>query len=149
MKQWICFSVTIAALLFFTIPASGIEAVYDMRTMPFDNSFTYKIKSHWLFWWNELVDPALIVKGTAPAPTASVMMPQHWTEYVLDGKKLPPKGYATYAIKLVLPDNAIYGMYLDHMVTAYRLFINGVEVASNGKVSKDLSKMENEFRHQT
>lgn len=149
MKQWICFSVTIAALLFFTIPASGIEAVYDMRTIPFNNSFTYKIKSHWLFWWNELVDPALIEKGTAPAPTASVMMPQHWTEYVLDGEKLPPKGYATYAIKLVLPDNAIYGMYLDHMVTAYRLFINGVEVASNGKVSKDLSKMKNEFRHQT
>jgi len=35
------------------------------------------------------------------------------------------------------------------MVTAYCSFINGVEVASNGKVSKDLSKMKNEFSHQT
>ncbi|MEJ5361380.1 MAG: adenylate/guanylate cyclase domain-containing protein [Spirochaetota bacterium] len=147
MKQHVFFLVTIAIILFVT-PALCFDAVYDMRTVNFDNTSTYKIKTKWLFWWNELVDPIAIEKGTAPAPTDSVMMPRHWTEYVLDGKKLPAKGYATYAIKILLPDNDIYGMYLDHMVTAYRLFINGIEVASNGKVSKDISKMENEFRHQ-
>ena len=149
MKSYILFTVTIAALLlFFIIPASSLVAVYDMCNLPFDDSTTYKIKSHWLFWWDELVDPVAIQNGTAPVPTDTVMMPQHWTEYALNGKKLPAEGCATYAIKILLPDNAIYGMYLDHMVTAYRLFINGIEVASNGKVSKDLSKMENEFRHQ-
>ncbi len=149
MKQWKCVTVTIATLfLFFIPPAVSLDAVYDMRTLPFDDSTTYKLTSHWLFWWNELVDPAAIADGTAPQPTDSVMMPQHWTEYMLDGKKLPAQGCATYAITILLPDNAIYGMYLDHMVTAYRVFINGVEVATNGKVSKDLSKMENEFRHQ-
>ncbi len=148
MKKWICVTVAIATLLLFIAPAVSLNAVYDMRTLPFDNSTTYKITSHWLFWWNELVDPAAIADGTAPQPTDSVMMPQHWTEYVHNGKKLPAQGCATYAIKILLPNNAIYGMYLDHMVTAYGVFINGVEVASNGKVSKDLSKMENEFRHQ-
>lgn len=148
MKQYFLLTVTIAILFLFIIPAFSIQAVYDMRNLPFDNTTTYKIKAHWLFWWSELVDPALIEKGTAPSPTDSVMMPQHWTEYMLDGKKLPAKGYATYALKILLPDNSIYGIYLDHMVTAYRLFVNGVEIASNGKVSKDLSKMENECRHQ-
>ncbi len=148
MKKWICLTVTIATLIFCSIPLYSIDAVYDMRNLPFDGTTTHKIKAHWIFWWDELVDPVLIEKGTAPKPTDIIMMPQHWTEYVLNGKKLPAQGYATYAIQIALPDNSIYGMYLDHMVTAYRLFINGVEVASNGKVSKDLSKMENEFRHQ-
>ncbi|MCX8123968.1 MAG: hypothetical protein N3F66_07355 [Spirochaetes bacterium] len=148
MKKLIYCTVTIATIFFCITPSFSNEAVYDMQNLTFDDSTTYKIKAQWLFWWNELVAPAAIEKGTAPQPTDSVMMPQHWTDYVLDGKKLPAKGYATYAIKILLPDNAIYGMYLDHMVTAYRLFINGVEVARNGRVSEDLSKMENEFRHQ-
>lgn len=76
------------------------------------------------------------------------MMPQQWTDYTLHGKKLPAQGYATYAIKILLPNNAIHGVYLDHMTSAYQMFINGVEVASNGTVSKDLSKIKNEFRHQ-
>jgi class 3 adenylate cyclase len=148
MKQLVLLLVTIATLFLLIVPLYSAETVYNMQKFNFDDATTYKIKAQWLFWWNELVDPATIEKGTAPQPTDSVMMPQHWTDYVLDGKKLPAKGYATYAIKILLPDNAIYGMYLDHMVTAYRLFINGVEVANNGRVSKDLSKMENEFKHQ-
>ncbi|MEW6525145.1 MAG: 7TM diverse intracellular signaling domain-containing protein [Spirochaetota bacterium] len=148
MKQLVLLLITIATFFLLIVPLYSVEAVYDMQTFNFDNATTYKIKSHWLFWWNELVDPVAIEKGTAPKPTDSVMMPQHWTDYVLDGKKLPAKGYATYALKILLPDNAIYGMYLDHMVTAYRLYINGIEVASNGKVSKDLLKMENECKHQ-
>lgn len=150
MKHCMFLSVTIALILFFgIIPAFSQQAVYDMQGFRFDEQSTYPLATHWLFWWNDLIDPKAIEEGKAPPPTDSVMMPQQWTDYTLDGKKLPAKGCATYAVTLKLPDNAIYGMYLDHMTCAYRLFINGVEVASNGTVSKDISAMKNEFRHQT
>ncbi|MGQ9842626.1 MAG: 7TM-DISM domain-containing protein [Spirochaetota bacterium] len=126
----------------------GFIATFDMRQCTFDDTTTYPLKAKWVFWWNQLIAPQSIEDGTAPMPTDIVMMPQQWTDYTLHGKKLPAQGYATYAIKILLPNNAIYGVYLDHMTSAYQIFINGVEVASNGTVSKDLSTMNNEFRHQ-
>ncbi len=149
MKRIAIFPVTIALIFLLFLPAVGREAVYDMRHINFDDTTIIKIKTPWLFWWNELVDPQSIEKGSAPQPTDIVMMPKHWTDYKLHGEKLPAKGCATYALRILLPDNALYGLYLDHMVTAYRLYINGVDVASNGMVSKDITKMRNEFRHQT
>ena len=148
MKNTTLLSVTIAMIFSCSSLAYSAEATYDMRTLTFDTTTTHAIKAQWLFWWNQLIDPAAIDDNKAPLPTDIVMMPQHWTDYKLNGTMLPAKGCATYALKILLPDNAIYGIYLDHMVTAYRLYINGVEVANNGKVSKDLSAMRNECRHQ-
>ncbi len=141
-------SVTIAMIFSCSSLAYSAEATYDMRNLKFDTTTTYAIKAQWLFWWNQIIDPVSIDDNKAPQPTDIVMMPQHWTDYKLNGTLLPAKGCATYALKILLPDNAIYGIYLDHMVTAYRLYINGVEVANNGKVSKNLSAMRNECRHQ-
>lgn len=67
--------------------------------------------------------PQSIVYGTVPITTDIVMMPQQGTDYTLHGKKLPAQGYATYAIKFLLLNNAIHGVYLDHMTSAYQMFI--------------------------
>lgn len=143
------FAIAVAVLVMMAHASMAEANELDLRSFSFEGNSTYSIKAPYRFWWNDLVDPVRIQKGTAPPPTDVVMMPRYWTEYVLEGKNLPAKGCATYAINILLPDDSIYGLYLDQMLCAYTLYINGKFAASNGEVSKDLSKMKNEFRPQT
>ncbi|MES3017198.1 MAG: ATP-binding protein [Bacteroidota bacterium] len=106
------------------------NAVIDLRNDPFADEI--KLDGKWNFYWKQLINPGDKVsqKGVL------VDFPFRWDGFVLNGEKLPAYGYATYTVKVLLPphDKPLQIMMTD-VYTAYRLFINGKEVASNGKVS--------------
>ncbi len=143
------FVIAVMALVMLARTSLAKAQHLDLRNFSFEGNSTHSIKAPFRFWWNDLVDPVLIAKGVAPPPTDVVMMPRYWTDYVLDGKNLPSQGCATYAIDILLPDDRIYGLYLDQMLCAYTLYISGKCAVSNGTVSRELEKMKNEFRPQT
>ncbi len=128
--------------------ATARGGVLDLSGADFGGSTTYEISGEWQFWWDALVGPAALSGGDAPPPTGLAAMPRYWNDYELDGRKLPARGAATYRLSIRLPDDGIYGLFLDQASTSYRLYVNGEELASNGLVSEDPGLVVPEYRPQ-
>ena len=66
-----------------------------------------------------------------------INFPDLWNKKIIDSDTLGANGYGTYAFSIILPPEGIsgkLGMYVQDMYSAYRLFINGREVTSNGRI---------------
>ena len=111
------------------------EGVIDLRYESF--SKVVKLDGQWNFYWKQLIKPGdeILQKGFL------VNFPFRWDGFLLNGKKLPAYGYATYSLKVLLPEKhdqlriAMFDVY-----SAYRLFINGKQVAENGVVGTSEEK---------
>ena len=106
------------------------EGVIDLRYESF--SKVVKLDGQWNFYWKQLINPGdeILQKGFL------VNFPFRWDGFLLNGKKLPAYGYATYSLKVLLPEkHDQLRIAMSDVYTAYRLFINGKQVAENGVVS--------------
>ena len=87
------------------------------------------------FYWNQLYE-------TVPENAESsglIKLPGVWSGYQLpDGTFTTPFGFATYRLKLIPkePIKEKLAIYITHVGTAYRLYIDGKLIASNGVVAK-------------
>ena len=92
------------------------------------------LSGQWHFFWQQLRPP----HNTPHQSTPTVFAPNTWTNHNLSD--VTTTGYATYALTLQLPQiDQIYGLYIEPQGSAYTLWVDGKEVASNGQVgtSKD------------
>jgi hypothetical protein len=95
------------------------------------------LAGEWEFYWNRLYTYGDFASGLE-RQMQYVYVPKTWNSYTEDGKSLPGFGYATYRLKVVVGDTQpSLSLRLDTMSTAYRLFVNENEVASNGVVGTD------------
>jgi len=121
-----CFIFSLATAKEIPVEKPGIM---DLRT----NSFAHGIALNgvWLFHWHQLLNPVKKSLGGTP-----VQFPAKWTDLTLDGKKLPSFGYATYTLQVLLPKSSpALRIAMPEVYTAYKFYINGKEVASNGVVT--------------
>ncbi len=112
------------------LPAAQPEAqdgVLDLRKTDLTR-VDVPLTGTWRWTWQRLIGP------TDPAvATESVPFPQLWNHSTWRGKPLPAQGYATYALTILLPPGAgALALNLPDTYTAYRLFVNGTELAHNG-----------------
>lgn len=104
--------------------------VIDLRGQVLNDKFA--LNGQWLFYWNQLIGP----EDTVPANGVLVNFPYRWTDKIA-GKSHPSFGYATYKLTVFLPKKSTsLRISMPEVYSAYKLFINGAEVASNGTVSK-------------
>ena len=117
------------------ISESGPEAkngILDLRS----TSLTQKtpLNGQWFFFWEQLIGP----EQEDTSRRILVDFPFRWDGYVLNGKELPSFGYATYKLSILLPKTTEpLRIAIPDLYCAYRLFINGKQVAENGKVSEN------------
>ncbi|RZM25030.1 MAG: response regulator [Pedobacter sp.] len=103
--------------------------IIDLRQHSFASDIP--LNGIWFFHWHQLLNPKLPPKGGIP-----VSFPKKWTDIELNGKSLPSFGYGTYTVKVLLPKSSPpLRMAMPEVYTAYRLYINGEEVASTGVVT--------------
>jgi signal transduction histidine kinase/CheY-like chemotaxis protein len=104
--------------------------VIDLRKQTFDNEIP--LNGSWEFYWQQFINPKDSLKHT----NRTVNFPFKWSGAIWDGKKLPAFGYASYKLTILLPKtNQRLRISVPDMYCAYRLFLNGDEVASNGTIS--------------
>jgi len=109
------------------------NGVLDLRDWDFCTEGTTKLNGDWQFYWNELLSPSDLDSGLGTMST--YMSPRFWNGYTLDGRELPGEGYATYVLRILMnPDGQRLGLRVPSQSTSFRLWVNGREVASNGKV---------------
>jgi signal transduction histidine kinase/CheY-like chemotaxis protein len=122
-----CFSSKILANA-TTVAKNGI---IDLRNQNFKEKV--KIDGEWHFYWNQFIDP----KRTQEFKETVVDFPKKWNDLIINGKKLPSFGYASYHIKILLPKKRTnLRVTLPDIYCAYNVYLNGVLVVSTGKISK-------------
>lgn len=106
------------------------NGVIDLRNQ--DLNHKIPLDGEWFFYWDQLISPAEVYKSKGEI----VNFPYRWTDK-RNGKSLPAFGYASYSLTILLPKTDDYlRIAMPEVYTAYKLYINGYKVASNGKVSK-------------
>ncbi len=114
---------------------TAARGVLDVRDWNFERQSPLVLQGQWVFFWHKLIPPSAdrSVEGTGYLNAPGV-----WTGQSFGGQKLPEHGFATYRLRVLLPQAstplAIRQMPVD---TAYVLFANGRQVAANGRVSTD------------
>lgn len=105
--------------------------IIDLRAQSMDGKIA--LNGQWLFYWGQLIGPNDHLKHKGEL----VDFPYRWTDRSASGKTYPSYGYATYRLTVLLPKNTpSLRLSMPEVYSAYRLFINEQEVASNGRVAR-------------
>ncbi|MHA2857132.1 ATP-binding protein [Paenibacillus lautus] len=100
----------------------------------FGTDGSISLNGKWAFYWNQLLDPDDLKQGASPAVSAYVDMPEYWTNYTLNGRKLPADGYATYRLTISeLDSEEPIALKLRNIYSSYALWVNDTLAASAGK----------------
>lgn len=122
---------------FAQVEVSADKGILDLsRERLYGNSFF--VKGEVEFYWLSLLSPADLDSISVPE-LYFPDFPDTWNEKIINGDSLTANGYATYRFRIVLPSDAIdteLGFYVQDMYSAYKLFVNGREAASNGVVAE-------------
>lgn len=108
-----------------------INGMIDLSHWDFAGNGNLPLNGEWKFYWNSLLTST---QEAAMAPV-TMRVPGIWNNEIVNGQKIPAEGYATYALRVQLPEaGKMYALNLLTVSNAYRLLINGKLIASNGTV---------------
>lgn len=93
------------------------------------------LNGDWEMYWQRLLSPVDMERSPSPKGDAFYEMPGYWNRFRLHGEPLGGPGYATFRMTVDLGQpRAGLALRLADSSTAYRLFVNGQLLASNGQV---------------
>ncbi len=108
----------------------------NLENWDFSARGSIALDGNWDFFWNRLIPPEEFTAKAPPAPDALVSVPGLWNGLMVGGKALEGKGCATYRLRVKVSGRAgALGLKMLDAATSYRLWVNGIEIASNGAVS--------------
>lgn len=114
----------------------------DLSAWDFEEDGLVNLNGPWEFYWGELLESEdLELYDSIKAEYISV--PGGWATKGSEGKEYPEFGYATYRLKIKVPDkNTDYSFIFRSIFTSARVWINGAFSFENGKVAttEDRSK---------
>lgn len=113
--------------------ASIEKGIIDLRNVGLQKR-PVALNGNWGFYWNQLLSPDEI----KTVPEAYTYFPERWDNTMLNGKKLPAKGFATYSLKILLdPEKQKdLAIQLPDTYCSFQLFLNGKPFAAAGKPGK-------------
>lgn len=152
--------VSLVLMLLTAVPAVGavsraVGGRLDLSAWDFAEEGPAWLDGEWEFYWNELLEPG---RFPEPGPGAATnagsgpryaLLPGSWSGISTPSGFLPRRGFATYRLQVVLPaavPREELGIFLPYARTAYRLYADGVLIAENGVVSRDLSAVRPRYR---
>jgi len=120
-------------------PPTAIHGELDLSNISFETANTVPLSGEWSFWWQDFIAPAQFeAASNPPEPDAYTSLRGMWTGTLLNGKKLPAHGYATYRLSVkVRPGEKNLGIRISTMSTAVRIYANGILAASAGSPGTD------------
>lgn len=146
MKSRYCFPLLLCLTLFSLscraadslLVFNASRGVLDLRNKDI-NQKSILLKGSWAFYWQQLVSP----DSLPLAKKEYINFPGVWNNTIINGKALPAKGYATYALTVLLPSNSQpLAIKIPDVYSAYRLYINGKVISENGRPGTTASTTE-------
>jgi methyl-accepting chemotaxis protein len=141
--------ISLALALLSMVPLHGQEkdpvqitrGTLDLAPWDLSKDGPVKIEGDVEFYWKKLYRTDDFRKKNPPKPDTYIKIPGPWGKGKIKGENIPPDGFGTYrfVIKNVQSSKTL-GFKLLSIGTAYRLFVNGKEIASEGRVGKSKSE---------
>ncbi|MEN8120921.1 MAG: sensor histidine kinase [Bacteroidota bacterium] len=117
------------------------KGILDLRNWDFDKNGNIKLNGQWEFYWKNLYTPDDFEKKLTVEPEY-IKTPKIWTNKGPNLKSYSLTGYATYRLKILIKDNnQLFNLYSKiAMYSSSQIFVNGVNIGGNGKVSEKKEK---------
>lgn len=110
------------------------DGVLDLSSWDFKTDGASPLAGEWDLYWNQLLEPKDFAESSK-TPTGKITLPGTWNNVAIGDKRLPGEGYATFRLRVQLKEPSKQLMiFMPFALTSYRLWVNGEEVLSNGKV---------------
>jgi signal transduction histidine kinase len=152
MKAWLLIVLLLSGLSVPELLAEpGIqparEGVLDLRSLNRNEKFIVKLNGEWEFYWKKLLRPNDFENSTFQ-PDCFGEVPNYWTEYQKLSVKTEKFGYATYRLKVLLPEWLEDALAIDLPVfdSSYDIYVNGVYHGGNGIPGKTAEETMPEYK---
>ncbi len=126
-----------------------VKGELDLQNWDFEKGGYVRLDGDWIFYWNELKTPEEIMQAVVSGNYPSIKVPGSWNDFVLDGKKVGSHGFATYVLRIHLPESEvgkILTLKIPHVGTAYKLYLENELLSKNGIVGKTKEEMNPQYR---
>lgn len=112
----------------------------DLSNWEFTKKGSLKLNGEWEFYWNKLLEPSDFINSNQQKEYIHV--PNLWTKFKYENKPVGSYGYATYRIKIILPEkDKIYSLKIGRIETAYKIWIDDLLINEVGKVGNSRQNM--------
>jgi signal transduction histidine kinase len=129
---------------------SAEKGTLNLVNWHFNEDGVISLDGEWEFYWNQLLTYEDFHKEIPVKADGYFKIPSVWTNYDLNGNKLPSNGYATYRLKVKTNNiDSLKGLKILTSSTAYKLMINDQLIAKSGTVGKTKETAISEFKPQT
>jgi len=92
------------------------------------------LNGEWCFYWKQLLQPG----DSLPIEHSYTQYPQLWNKKKWNGQTLSAEGYASYSLTVILPKKrSRLALEIPDVYSSYTLFVNGKQIAQNGKPSSN------------
>ena len=122
-----------------TVPAPvATKGVLNLQNRDWANNGIADLNGEWEFYWHQLYTPSYF-DSTPLTPPEYAVVPGFWNDLIPSSGLFDAGfGYATYRLRVTCPPSA-EPLQLKFLTvsSAYKLFVNGKEVAQVGKVGKN------------
>lgn len=122
----------------FILPSPGQakigEGILDLRENGFRKEPVIKLNGDWEFYWQKHLRPNDFNTDDPVRPDIYAAVPSYWTDYKNQLAGITPSGYATYRLRILLPEYFRSNLTFKIPVfdSSYRLYIDGKYMGSNG-----------------
>jgi signal transduction histidine kinase/DNA-binding response OmpR family regulator len=122
------------------------NGVLDLRHLVWPADHLVKIEGEALFYWQQFVLP----ENAFSNPAHLIPFPGSWQGLVHEEGILPGTGFATYAIRILLPASRPerLALQLRDIETSYVLYANGRKIASAGTIASTQADAKPEWKPQ-
>jgi len=145
-KAWCGTILILVSWLFFACNPAGDprqrpmihQGQLDLSSWDLAEHGPIALNGEWAFYWNRLLTPTDFRDGRNDLVAGYLTVPKVWTDFEYQGKPVGGTGYGTYRLHIQLNrGDQRLGLKLLSISTAFRLWVNGQEVAGAGQVGRD------------
>ena len=120
-------------------PPVAKGGVMDLSTWNFERDGSVPLRGEWVLRYGELLGPSILGPGQTAAPPM-IIVPGPWSDVVIRGQRLAGEGFATQALRLILPPTTErLGLAFGEAYSAERLWVNGLLTMERGRVGTSRS----------
>jgi len=115
----------------------------DLSSWDFEEDGLVNLNGQWEFYWEKLLDPSDLESNESIKPEY-IHVPGGWARQ--EGKSYPELGYATYRLKIKVPDqDSDYNFIFMSIFASAKLWVNGSFCFERGKVADNSEQSEAAF----
>ncbi|UFJ41043.1 response regulator [Brevibacillus humidisoli] len=141
-KRVVLLSITVVTLLFLFVVVNALldttgshtarQGVLDLRDWDWQERGTVTVRGEWRFYPQQLIDlsPEKVTESSV-----FIQLPGTWSEQDPAGRQLPPFGYGTYRLQILLDEELsgqTFAIYVPSVSAAHKLFVNGKLAGESG-----------------